>query len=88
MSFDVILPFLRPVERLIKDPEVSEIMVNAPTRVFIERSGRLEEVPGVRSRKSLCRWPCPTANHRCLLVGGFGQPQAWLGMRSFFGRSF
>jgi pilus assembly protein CpaF len=47
MSFDVILPFLRPIEGLIKDPEVSEIMVNAPARVFIERSGHLEEVPGV-----------------------------------------
>ncbi len=47
MSFDVILPFLRPIEGLIKDPEVSEIMVNGPARVFIERNGRLEEVPGV-----------------------------------------
>jgi pilus assembly protein CpaF len=47
MSFDLILPFLRPIEGLIKDPEVSEIMVNAPARVFIERSGYLEEVPGV-----------------------------------------
>jgi len=47
MSFDVILPFLRPIEGLIKDPEVSEIMVNAPARVFIERSGHLEEMPGV-----------------------------------------
>ena len=47
MSFDVILPFLRPIEGLIKDPEVSEIMVNGPARVFIERSGRLEEVSGV-----------------------------------------
>lgn len=47
MSFDVILPFLRPIENLIKDPDVSEIMVNAPPRVFIERNGRLEEVPGV-----------------------------------------
>ena len=47
MSFDVILPFLRPIEGLIKDPEVSEIMVNGPSRVFIERGGRLEEVSGV-----------------------------------------
>jgi pilus assembly protein CpaF len=47
MSFDVILPFLRSIESLIKDPEVSEIMVNAPARVFIERNGHLEEVPGV-----------------------------------------
>jgi pilus assembly protein CpaF len=54
MSFDVILPFLRPIEELIKDPEVSEIMVNAPARVFIERGGCLEEVPGaVIPEKSL-----------------------------------
>lgn len=47
MSFEVILPFLRPIEGLIKDADVSEIMVNAPARVFIERDGRLEEVSGV-----------------------------------------
>jgi pilus assembly protein CpaF len=47
MSFDVILPFLRPIEGLIKDPSISEIMVNGPTCVFIERNGRLERVPGV-----------------------------------------
>jgi hypothetical protein len=28
VSFDVILPFLRPIAHLIQDPEVSEIMVN------------------------------------------------------------
>jgi pilus assembly protein CpaF len=46
MSFDVILPFLRPIESLILDPDVSEIMVNGTLRVFIERRGQLEEVPG------------------------------------------
>ncbi len=29
MSFDLILPFLRPIEHLIRDDEISEIMVNA-----------------------------------------------------------
>ena len=54
MSFEVILPFLRPIEGLIKDPGVSEIMVNAPARVFIERDGCLEEVSGVTiAEKSL-----------------------------------
>ena len=48
MSFDVILPFLRPIEHLILDPDVTEIMVNGSRRVFIERAGLLEEVPGVR----------------------------------------
>jgi pilus assembly protein CpaF len=47
MSFDVILPFLRPIESLIKDPGVSEIMVNGPARVFVERDGCVEAVPGV-----------------------------------------
>jgi len=47
MSFDVILPFLRPIENLIKDASISEIMVNGPRCVFIERNGRIEPVPGV-----------------------------------------
>src|SRR6266699_4497229 len=47
MSFEVILPFLRPIEHLILDGEISEIMVNGSSRTFIERRGRLEEVPGV-----------------------------------------
>ena len=50
MSFDVILPFLRPIEGLIKDPEISEIMVNGPSCVFIEREGQVEPVPGVLPR--------------------------------------
>jgi pilus assembly protein CpaF len=47
MSFEVILPFLRPIEPLILDPEVTEIMVNGSGQVFIERDGRLEAVDGV-----------------------------------------
>jgi len=39
MSFDVILRFLRPIESLIKDPAVSDIMVNGPACVFIKRDG-------------------------------------------------
>jgi pilus assembly protein CpaF len=54
MSFDVILPFLRPIESLIKDPAISEIMVNGPACVFIERDGRVELVRGVSiAEKSL-----------------------------------
>jgi pilus assembly protein CpaF len=47
MSFEVILPFLRPIAHLIQDPEVSEIMVNASRRVFVERRGMVEEIDGV-----------------------------------------
>src|SRR5580658_2326749 len=45
MGFELILPFLRPIERLILDQEISEIMVNGSGRIFIERCGDLAEVP-------------------------------------------
>lgn len=48
MSFDLILPFLRPIADLIQDPDVSEIMVNGSQRVFVERAGVLSAVEGVR----------------------------------------
>ena len=31
-----------PIERFLKDPSVTEVMVNGPTDVYIERNGRLE----------------------------------------------
>jgi pilus assembly protein CpaF len=48
VSFDIILPFLRPIASFIEDPAVSEIMVNPGGRVFVEREGRLAEAEGVR----------------------------------------
>lgn len=54
LGFETILPFLRPIEHLIRDDSVSEIMVNGPDHVFIERSGVLEHVPDLTlSEKSL-----------------------------------
>jgi pilus assembly protein CpaF len=32
---------LGPLQRLLDDPDVSEIMVNGPDRIYVERSGRL-----------------------------------------------
>lgn len=48
MSFDIILPFLRPIAHLIQDPDVSEIMVNGSSRIFVERHGAVSEVTDVR----------------------------------------
>jgi pilus assembly protein CpaF len=48
VSFDLILPFLRPIAHLIRDPDIAEVMVNASRRVFIERDGVIEEVAGIR----------------------------------------
>jgi pilus assembly protein CpaF len=44
-GFEVILPFLRPIEHLIRDSEISEIMVNGHERVFIEKQGILQAIP-------------------------------------------
>ena len=48
MGFELILPFLRPIEHLILDERISEIMVNGSGRIFIERCGDLTEVPEAR----------------------------------------
>jgi len=42
-SLDRILPFLRPIEDLLVDPTITEVMVNeGGRRVFVERAGVLE----------------------------------------------
>lgn len=46
-GFETILPFLRPIEHLILDDSVSEVMVNGPDRVFVERNGFVQHVPGI-----------------------------------------
>src|SRR5579862_301414 len=46
-GFETILPFLKPIEHLILDDSISEVMVNGADCVFIERQGLLEQVPGV-----------------------------------------
>ncbi|MBN9662289.1 MAG: CpaF family protein [Acidobacteria bacterium] len=48
MGFELILPFLRPIEHLILDTEISEIMVNGSGRIFVERHGDLTEIADVR----------------------------------------
>jgi pilus assembly protein CpaF len=46
-GFEMILPFLKPIEHLILDDSISEVMVNGANRVFIEKQGFLQQVPGV-----------------------------------------
>jgi pilus assembly protein CpaF len=35
---------LGPIEFLLKDPDVTEVMVNGPDDVYVERKGRIERV--------------------------------------------
>ena len=53
-GFEMILPFLKPIEHLILDDSISEVMVNGADHVFIEKQGFLQQVPGVSlSERSL-----------------------------------
>jgi len=45
--FETILPFLKPIEHLILDESVSEVMINGPDQVFVEKAGFSEQVLGV-----------------------------------------
>jgi type IV secretory pathway ATPase VirB11/archaellum biosynthesis ATPase len=62
-GFEMILPFLKPIEHLILDDSISEVMVNGPDRVFIEKQGFLQQalysnpsatVHSVREREYFC----------------------------------
>lgn len=46
-GWTIIRPFTEPINALIEDPGVSDILVNNGGRVFVERDGRLREVAGV-----------------------------------------
>src|SRR5205807_3842023 len=47
MSFELILPFLRPIEALLLDEDVSEIMGNPDASCFCERDGKLCQEPNI-----------------------------------------
>jgi len=53
-GFETILPFLKSIEHLILDDSISEVMVNGPDRIFIEKAGFVEPIQGVNlGEKSL-----------------------------------
>jgi pilus assembly protein CpaF len=48
MSFEIIIPFLKPIEALLLNQTTSEIMVNPDGTVWIEEAGRIQSLPDVR----------------------------------------
>src|ERR1700722_15723646 len=48
MSFEVIIPFLKPIKHLLEAETVSEIMVNPDSSVWIEENGHIQSLPGIR----------------------------------------
>ena len=45
MSFEIIIPFLRPIEALLGDDEITEIMCNPDSTCWIEREGIIRSAP-------------------------------------------
>lgn len=58
-EFELILPYLRPIERWIEDEEVTEIMCNGNGQVWVERGGQVIQLPDTeiseRSRQAAVR---------------------------------
>jgi pilus assembly protein CpaF len=48
LSFEIILPFLGPIQFQLESATVSEIMVNPDASIWIEERGRIEHLPGAR----------------------------------------
>ncbi len=48
MSFEVIIPFLKPIKHLLETRTISEIMVNPDGSVWIEESGQVQHLPDVQ----------------------------------------
>ena len=48
MSFDLILPFLKPIKHLLQTDTISEIMVNPDSSVWMEEDGQIQGLPGIR----------------------------------------
>ncbi len=48
MSFEIILPFLKPIRHLLEAETVSEIMVNPDSSVWIEEDAKMQLLSGIR----------------------------------------
>jgi pilus assembly protein CpaF len=48
VSFEVIIPFLKPIKHLLEAETVSEIMVNPDSSVWIEEGGEIQNLPGIQ----------------------------------------
>lgn len=47
MSFEIIIPFLKPIKHLLASKAVSEIMVNPDGSVWIEEGGQIQMLSGI-----------------------------------------
>ena len=79
-SLDILL---QPIKSLLDDPEISEVMINGPDTIFVEKAGKFDQ----RSRPS-----APRNTRRCVPFtlekdgrgpgGAVGTPAAFKGQGS------
>jgi pilus assembly protein CpaF len=62
-SWQLILPFLRPIQGILFDDAVSEIMVNGDGGVFVERSGEIARLPARITQTNLLMAAKALARH-------------------------
>jgi pilus assembly protein CpaF len=55
MSFEIIIPFLKPIEHLLVSKTISEIMVNPDGTVWIEETGHIQLLPDIRFEEDALR---------------------------------
>lgn len=55
MSFEVIVPFLKPIKHLLEAETVSEIMVNPDSSVWVEEDGQIQLLDGIRFEEGALR---------------------------------
>ncbi len=47
MSYEIIIPFLKPIKHLLASTTISEIMVNPDSSVWIEEAGHVRFMPEI-----------------------------------------
>ena len=59
-----VLSHFAPIRPFLEDPSVSEVMINGPDQIYVERKGRLELVDArfckslrTRQESLSCCWP-------------------------------
>jgi pilus assembly protein CpaF len=62
-SWELILPFLRPIREVLFDDDVSEIMVNGDGKVFVERNGEVAPFPASLTQTNLLMAAKALARH-------------------------
>ena len=65
MNWEVIIPFLRPIEDLIRDPDITDILVNGSKEVFIEKLERWNRYVGA----SYGEVPADGHSQHCAVTG-------------------